>query len=230
MTTEFFPSVHLTPEHLSRNAQMLEEKPLGPLLGHVGELPVLITCVHGFNHLRDGATKGADSGTLALSHLLALVSGASWMAVGQPEEPDSNHHKGTFFKQALAEAVKHRPPQLVIDIHGSHAARPFDVDIGSLHGKSWGKSFGWQHMLQSLLRNSGFLTTTNAVFAGLGSTPDAQTVVAFFSQELHVPAVQLEISSALCDVSSSRQALHQHAKLVNALADFVKRVGTQRMR
>lgn len=230
MTPEYFPRVHLTPEHLSRNALLLADKTQEPLLWQEGELPVLITCVHGFEHLRDGVPKGPDSGTLALSHLLALCSGASWMAVGRPDEPDSNHHTETDFKQALAERIKLRPPVLVVDIHGSHAARPFDVDIGSLYGQSWGKSFGWQHMLQSLLRNSGFLTTSNAVFAGLGSTPTAETMVAFCSRGLGIPAVQLEVSSALCDASSSRQALHQHAKLVNALADFIKRVGTQRRR
>lgn len=77
-------------------------------------------------------------------------------------------------------------------------------------------------MLLGLLRQEGFYATNNAVFKAYGAGPGAQTVTAFVHKSLGVPAVQLEISSALCEGSESRLSYHLRAKLLNVLAGFIQ--------
>ncbi len=217
------PGCHLQPQHFAESAQILSKRQEASVWHQPGGIPVLITCVHGHPHLRDGQTKPMDTGTLEGSHLLSHVTGAHWLAVGRAQEPDSNHHRNTEFKQWLQHLAREHDVRLVVDLHASHAARPYDIDVGSLRGLSWLGHEDWRQSLFVALQGSGFLVTDNAVFRAEGSTPEAETVTAFAARQLNIPAVQLEVSSALLADLSSRQALHQHAKLVNALADFILR-------
>lgn len=189
----------------------------------VGPSPVLITSVHGFDHLRDGKSKPADAGTLELSYLTACAGRSSWLAVGATDLDDSNHHRCTAFKAELASFVKAHRIQLIVDIHASHAYRPYDVDVGSLNQKTWLGKMAWRDILFEEFRNCGFLATDNQVFAGAGSTPDAETIVAF-SYALGIPSVQLEISSAYLAGLDTRLACHLRSKLIFGLSKFIGRV------
>lgn len=220
---------HLAPASFDAADAALVRFAAGPaceLYDRPGTLPVLVTSVHGFAHVRDGRDKPADSGTLAFSHLLAHASGASWLAVARAGLPDSNHERDTTFKRRLAQLLKEGRIGLVVDIHGAHASRPFDVDIGSLGQASWRSRLAWRDVLLARLERHGFYATDNAVFQGYGSTPTAQTVVAACAA-LGVPAVQLELSSAYLAELGTRQARHQHAKLANALVQFILHAGGQ---
>lgn len=178
---------------------------------------MLVTCVHGFGHLREGLVKPRDSGSLETSHAIAVAADADWMAVGGDGAVDSNYHRDTPFKQDLAAFVERHLPKLVVDIHTSDARRPYDVEIGSLDQLSWLGETQWRDALQRTLATCGFFVSDNKVFRAAGATLEAQTITAF-CYELGVPAVQLEISSALTDELTTLQALHAHAKLVNAIA------------
>lgn len=188
-----------------------------PILHRLGAGDVLVTSVHGYGHLREGFVKPRDSGTIQTSHAIAVAANADWLAVGEEDAVDSNYHRGTPFKLELAAALAARPPRLVVDIHGSHALRPFDVEIGSIDQRSWLGQTQWRDALHKTLAHCGFVVSDNQVFRAAGATPEAQTITAF-CMELGVPCVQLEISSALMDDLDSIQALHANAKLVNAIA------------
>lgn len=190
---------------------------VAPVLRRHGAGDVLVTSVHGFGHLRAGARKPRDSGTLQSSHAIAVAANADWLAVGEENAIDSNYHQGTLFKDELAAALAARPPRLVVDIHGADAQRPFDVEMGTLDQRSWLGQTQWRDALQQTLAFSGFLVSDNQVFRAAGATPEAQTITAF-CMELGVPCVQLEISSALMDELDTIQAQHANAKLVNAIA------------
>lgn len=186
----------------------------------VGTYPVLFTSTHGFDHIRDGKKKAADTGTLEFSYLCAQASRASWLAVAEPNLDDSNHHRDTDFKTDLATFIKTHGIELVVDIHASHAFRPHDVDIGSLYRKTWIGKLDWRNVLFDELKACGFLATDNEVFSGSGSSAEAETIIAF-CYELGVPSVQLEISSAYLADLDTRLGCHLRAKLIFALSRFV---------
>lgn len=181
---------------------------------------MLITCVHGYGHLRDGKLKPMDSGSVDTSHAIAVASGATWLAVGEQGAIDSNYHRDTPFKLALAEYLDEYGADLVVDIHTSNAFRPYDVEIGSMDQRSWLGQTHWRDALQETLANSGFLVSDNQVFRAMGAHPHAETITSFCHRR-EIPAVQLEISSALTDDLITLQAMHANAKLVNAIAAAV---------
>jgi len=187
----------------------------------------LITSVHGYGHMRDGALKLKDSGSIETSHAIAVAAGATWLAVGEEGAVDSNYHRETPFKAVLGEFCDEYYPELVVDIHTSNAMRPYDVEIGSMDQRSWFGRTHWRDALRWNLENSGFMVSDNQVFRALGANPGAETVTAF-CYERSIPAVQLEISSALTDGLTTLQALHAHAKLVNAIAALVAELPTKR--
>ena len=214
-----FP-ILVAPGPFSRALEELRALSSAPLLRRAGSRPVLVTSVHGFPHLREGVVKASDSGTLQTSYLLAATADANWVAVGEPELADSNYHRDTAFKQALAAYLAATATTLVIDIHGSQAFRPYDVEIGSLDQQSWLGQEQWRESLTGYLERCGFFVSDNQVFRAAGPTQQAQTVTSF-CMELGIPCVQLEISTALMDDLGSLQALHANAKLINALAAFI---------
>jgi hypothetical protein len=217
----------VSPDTFKRSALELSEMPPRPQLTRSGSSGVLITCVHGYGHMRDGVLKLKDSGSLQTSHAIALASYSDWIAVGEEGAIDSNYHRDTPFKGYLENYLDRYAPKLVVDIHTSNAMRPFDVETGTLDQLSWLGNTHWRDALHQTLANSGFTISDNQVFRGQGIHEDAQTITSF-CHEKGVPAVQLEISSALTDGLTTLQALHAHAKLVNAIAAVVARLPTTR--
>lgn len=207
----------VSPDTFKRSARELAQLPLAPHHLRPGAGRVLVTSVHGYGHLRDGKLKLKDSGSRETSHLVSVAADVAWLAVGEENTVDSNYHRDTPFKQALAAYFDEHTPDLVVDIHTSNAFRPYDVEIGSMNQRSWLGQTHWRDALAQSLANSGFLVSDNQVFRAIGAHADAETVTAFCYQR-RVPAVQLEISSALTDELTTLLALHMNAKLINAIA------------
>ena len=212
--------VIVTPATFKASAVSLASLKPAPVLYQPGFRSILVTSVHGYSHLRDGAVKAKDSGTLEASHAIAYAAGASWLAVGEDGAIDSNHHTNTPFKEELSQVLLDLQPHLVLDIHASNAMRPFDVELGSHDQASWLGQEHWRDALEESLTRTGFWVTDNQVFRAYGSTPDAETITTY-CRTRRVPCVQLELNSALIYELDTRQALHTYAKLVNALAAFI---------
>ncbi|NNJ19242.1 hypothetical protein CSV86_031230 [Pseudomonas putida CSV86] len=78
---------------------------------------------------------------------------------------DPNYYDDNEFKNQLAELIGSQRPALVLDIHGSSDFRPYDVDIGTMNGKSL---LGNQALLVDLvehLRQEGMTNLSNNYFA-----------------------------------------------------------------
>lgn len=198
-----------------------------PRLTRSGSSGVLVTCVHGHSHKRNGVLKQRDSGSLEASHAIALASDSDWMAVGEEGALDSNYHRDTPFKQDLKNYIERHRPKLIVDIHTSDASRPYDVETGTLDQMSWLGRNDWRVALQKSLSISGFLVSDNQIFRARGVPPEVQTITAF-CHELGVPTVQLEISSAYTDELTTLQARHAYAKLVNAIVVVLARLPERR--
>ncbi|CAN7645663.1 hypothetical protein [Massilia sp. LjRoot122] len=213
----------LTPSDITTSIEELQSFAPSEHLCRLGSVPVLVTSVHGFAHMRDNQRKSADNGSLEFSYLLAKAIGCSWMAVHMHDMIDSNYHSDTPFKRDVAKLVEQTNIQLVIDIHGAHAYRPFDVDVGTLKGESWRGNGNWNTVLLDNLRNCGFLATDNAYFNG-GVGRDAVETMVSFCNKIGVPAVQLEISSAYLAELETRLSMHLRLKLLYALSNFTESV------
>jgi hypothetical protein len=210
----------VSPETMKRSQREVGQLRPAPHHIRMGAVRVLITCVHGYGHMRDGMLKLKDSGSFDTSHAIAVAADASWMAVAEEGAVDSNYHRDTPFKRTLAAYLEESGADLVVDIHTSNAFRPYDVEIGSMDQRSWLGHPHWRNALLQSLANSGFLVSDNQVFRAVGAHLDAETITSFCYQR-GVPAVQLEISSALTDDLVTLQAMHANAKLVNAIAAVV---------
>lgn len=203
--------------------QDFETIPSGNVISHSGSIPILITSVHGFSHVRDWQVKNMDAGSLELSYLIARLSGSYWMAVWTPNIIDSNHHKNTDFKNELATFIKENGIQYVIDIHTSHAFRPFDVDIGSLdHSTLLGKTELLEHLTEGI-EKFNFMVGDNSTFKWEWMTTYAETIVRFCMNN-NVPSAQLEVSSAYTAELDSRIAQHARMKLICGIISAINKL------
>lgn len=209
----------IDPALIARQSELID-MPNAPLWHGLGHNRVLITSVHGFMHMRRGQPKPKDDGSLPFSYLLALASGSHWMAVGDDALPDSNHHADTEFKRHLPTYIRDHAIEFVIDIHGAHAARPFDLDLGTLHGSSWQTRSPWRDLLLCRLAQTGFYSPENHTFSGKGSD-GAQTVVQFCFDS-GIPAIQTEINSSILCTDGNRTALRERSKLLHAFTLFIQ--------
>ena len=180
---------------------------------------VLITSVHGVDHLREGKTKLKDSGSLNFAYLLSQFAGTNFYGLNEPNILDNNYYHQTPQKEFLTDFVKINNIQLVLDIHTCHAVRPYDVEIGTMDGKTL---LGYDCLEKELLEmiNRHFFCISNQVFKGEGSN-GSETMVNFFANKLGIPSLQIEINSAILK-EDSLSMLHQRSKLLHCFCEFLK--------
>ncbi|WP_337882250.1 hypothetical protein [Chromobacterium haemolyticum] len=115
--------------------------------------------------------------------------------------------------------IADRRPLLVLDLHGSHPYRPYDVDFGTLNGASLLGKPELQQRLELSLRQQGVLNVSDNYFAA-----SKHQTIAKFASRLGVPAIQLEISSTWLTPSDSNLAAHRFAQLLQALVRYAREI------
>lgn len=103
---------------------------------------------------------------------------------------DPNYYDDNEFKETLAELIDRQRPMLVLDIHGSHDFRPYDIDIGTLNGRSLLGDASLLPALLDSLQQEGIGNFSDNYF----SAQTHQTITRFACTR-GVPTIQLEISS-----------------------------------
>lgn len=184
-----------------------------------GTVPVLVVAGHATAQTREGALKVADRGTGSLAVALHEMTGATAIFTTRRSPSDPNYYDDNDFKRALAGLIREIRPVIVLDLHGSHGYRPYDVDFGVMGGRSL---LGREELLADLVeivRAEGMSNLSQDYFAAARN----QTVTRFASA-LGVPAIQLEITSTRLDPSRDVLTAHRFAQILQALARFVSRV------
>ncbi|GAB6041560.1 hypothetical protein [Endothiovibrio diazotrophicus] len=182
-----------------------------------GTAPVVITAPHATRPWREGERRFSDGGgTAALAVALAEHTGA-WVIHTTYEGPsDPNYYDDNAFKMALAKVIEEVHPKLLLDLHGSHPYRSYDVDFGIMGGESL---LGHKKLLEGLetrLRNDGLLSLSYDRFPAAKH----QTLTKFAAAH-GVPAIQLEINATWVTPSAGNLEAQRFSRLLQALERYV---------
>lgn len=182
-----------------------------------GNIPVIITAPHATRPLRNGNRRFADGGgTAALALSVAELTGAYVIYTTGEGPSDPNYYDDNAFKRELARLIEEIQPRYILDIHGSHPYRPYDIDLGTMNGESLlGQDALRQGLLQSL-RHEGIVNISSNYFAGAKN----QTITKF-SASLGVPAIQVEVNTNLVSPSEGDVQAQRFSQLLQAMARFI---------
>ena len=173
--------------------------PTEPEWGYIpGRIPILLSAPHAAAHVRAGKPKEEDEFTAGLARLVAERSGAHVLYARRKSMKDPNWHVDAPYKTYLAEIVEKAGIRFVLDIHGAVSHRDFGMALGTNEARTCpdqlgliietlGK-FGLEQDREGLDR----LDVDNAF-----PSKSSGSISRFLSEQLHVPAVQIEINAHL---------------------------------
>jgi hypothetical protein len=185
-----------------------------------GSAPVLISAPHATTPTREGeAHQFADGGTGALARALHRLAGATVIYTTYKSPSDPNFSDDNAYKAKLEELLVSKKPVVVLDLHASHWNRPYDVDFGTMEGRSLLGQVSLLRRLSDELRVGGLANFSQDYFAASRNA----TVTKWVSTR-GVPCIQLEISSTWTEICGDLNA-HRFAQLLEALTRFVRSVG-----
>ena len=156
-----------------------------------GDAKVLVVAGHATQHMRDGSFKSQDGGTGGLAVMLNRLAGCPTIINRYQSPRDPNYYDDSDFKRTLKEMIERHRPVLVIDIHGSSSSRPYDIDFGTVGGKSLLGKWDELERLAGCLRREGMRNFSQDYFAA-----SRKGTVTRFVTGLGVPCVQLEFNSS----------------------------------
>lgn len=186
----------------------------------LGRGPIIISAPHATQPFRDGKYRFSDGGgTAALAVMLGKLTDSTVIYTTKASPSDPNYYDNNDYKVRLAELIKAQKPKLIIDIHGSHPFRPYDVDIGTMNGKSLlGKDELVTKLITSL-RNEGISNYSNNYFAA-----SKNETITKFGAAHGVPTIQLEFSSIWMVPSDGNYESHRFAQLLQGMVRYVTTV------
>jgi hypothetical protein len=205
-----------------------------------GTSSVLVSAPHATAQTREGKLKFADSGTGALAVMLNALAKTTTIYTTRMSPSDPNFYDDNAYKEKLKEIIQTRKPKLVLDLHGSHWYRPYDLDFGTMNGASITGHQRWLRRLADHLGKAGLRDFSQDFF------PAAQDqTVTKFVHALHVPCLQLEFNETWLtlfddmgiktateppkDISEDmlrvdEDGAHRFASMLEALVRFVQSV------
>ncbi len=184
-----------------------------------GTRKVLLSAPHATRHVREGSTKVADYCTGAIARAVTELTGATIIYTTHKSALDPNFYDfadGTTipYKQNIAALASETPFIILLDIHGASETQPFDVDFGTMFGKSLLGKDDLLVQLKNSLTAKGIASLSSDFFAA----EQHQTVTKFASSK-NIPAVQLEINKKFrCQTEADT------VKLVRALESFIRSI------
>ena len=182
-----------------------------------GNIPVIISAPHATSPLRNGKRRFSDGGgTAALALAIGKITGATVIYTTYEGPSDPNYYDDNQYKDALNKLIKDKKHDFLLDLHGSHPYRSYDVDLGTMNGKSL---LGNDYLLADLiayLKADGI----NSISLNRFSAAKNQTITKFASTN-DVPAIQLEINATWVTPSDGNINAQRYSLLVQALSRFV---------
>lgn len=184
-----------------------------------GTKNVLISAPHAVNHYRRGQVKRADMYTGTIAKIVQQFSNAFCIYSTRIHDEDPNYSIGGVYKSAIQQICQSYPIDFIIDLHGAGSTRPFQVDLGTIHGTSINidriqliKQIFSKYNINDVRQDSHF----PAAHAG--------TITSFASHTLHIQAVQLEIHR---DFRNPEEQLHHFSSIIYSLVDVVNCIGKE---
>lgn len=180
-----------------------------PFVYEVGNLPVLISAPHGAAHMRNGQMKREDGYTTGFARLVAAETGAHVLYATHLNPLDPNWYEQTPYKDCLQQIIQRHHIGFVLDLHGMRNKYKIGLALGTMNGRSCPDH---ESLITQALRSQGFtpITQKEATAAPIlrwntvvlnhkrftGGLTN-HTVTRFVAETMRVPAVQVEICSAI---------------------------------
>lgn len=168
-----------------------------------GRVPVLLSAPHGAAHTRNGRLKNPDEFTAGFARLVAERTGAHVLYTHHRSPTDPNFYRHAPYKTCLSRLARTVEIQFVFDIHGASPRRNFGIALGTMYGRAC--SPGLRNLIIRTLAAYGFkaagpnlhrldrLDVDDAFPGGVRQ----HTVTRFVSQNLNIPAAQIELNAYL---------------------------------
>lgn len=183
-----------------------------------GSKPVLITAPHSVRHVRKKKIKPSDIFTGSIAYFLFELAGCHSLALAKSYNGDPNYDQVCTFKEKIKEICSKNDIKLVIDIHGASRERPFDVDLGTMNGKSLLGKKETKKLLMECFQEYGIeKVTCNKL-----SADNQDTVTKYAAVELKIPSLQVEINRRL---RAPNQNGEPYNRLLAAMVLFVSQIG-----
>ncbi|OZG71195.1 hypothetical protein BTA51_22775 [Hahella sp. CCB-MM4] len=183
-----------------------------------GTIPVVISAPHATRPLRNGERRFSDgAGTAALAIAIGQITGATVIYTTYEGPSDPNYYDDNQYKESLDSIIKDLKPKFLLDLHGSHPYRSYDIDLGTMGGESL---LGHDELLSDLishLQAEGVSSISLNRFAASKN----HTITKFASLK-NVPAIQLEINANWVSPSAGDINAQRYSLLVQALSRFVR--------
>ncbi len=181
-----------------------------------GTYNVLITAGHATAHMREGKMKRADSGTGSLAIELNKLMDLPVFFTKYLSPSDPNYYDNNAFKDSLAIILETLKPVIVIDLHCSHPYRPFDVDYGTMNGKSYLNREDLLDSLKTSLKREGLINQSQDYFAAVKNN-----TITKFVHNHGVPCIQLEINANNISAELGNINGQKTAQILQALIRYI---------
>ncbi|WP_248926726.1 N-formylglutamate amidohydrolase [Paenibacillus hamazuiensis] len=179
-----------------------------------GGCPILVSCPHTVNHLRGDWVKEMDEYTGALGLILKSMTDCHLMYTTRLYDEDPNFVEGGVYKNELVRLARRHGIRLVIDLHGASAAREFDIDLGTQHGRTLREPLAG--LIVRRLQNYGISgVRLNDTFAAT----HPGTVTSHVFEHMKIQCVQVEINGKYRTPQTDAESF---ARLVGGLADALE--------
>ena len=231
-----FPRAIVTKEHVAEAArfegELAKRYNTPPAAGQPwfavlpGESRVLVVAGHATAHMREGKPKEADGGTGSLAYMINRLAGCPVIYTTHQSPSDPNYYDDNAFKEELERLIARHRPVIVLDLHGSNASRPYDVDFGTIGGGT--SLLGRADLLERLAGCLGREGVRNFSQDFFPASRDG-TVTRFVSQKLGVPCVQVEVNQNWMITTSqpgvaTYMQYQRFAQLLQGIVRFVQSV------
>jgi len=185
-----------------------------PFRYFAGDLPVLLSAPHSVRHIRHKRIKPSDEFTGSIICMLNKLTGCHGLAVAKLYGGDPNFDDKCIYKDFLKNLTATANLRLIIDVHGASREHDFDIDIGTIKGKS----LLGRNRIQTLLKEAMEYYGINKISENRFSVSGQNTITAYASQNLGIPAVQLEINKRF---RVPHQNPQDYCRVVGALSDLI---------
>jgi hypothetical protein len=182
-----------------------------------GTSKVLISAPHATAQSREGRLKDPDEGTGALAMVLNKLARTPVIYTTWASPSDPNFYDSNAYKEELERQIRLRKPLLVLDLHASNASRPYDMDFGTMHGKSLSGHENYLVLLRKRLQDAGIQNLSDNFFPA-----EKNATVTKFSNGHKVSSIQLEINASFLRPERGGEYEQRYLRLVGVLVAFVK--------
>ena len=163
-----------------------------------GSNNVLISVPHGVSQTRLGKLKVAEIGTIPLGYIVAKNTNSNIIIKTKNNFDDANFDENCNYKKRISKIIKSRNIKYIIDFHGLAKHRPMDINLGINLGRTIETDVNLFESLNNCLIKQKFIVSIDQPFASLYNT-----VSAYFSRKYNVWTIQVEVNSAITNISTN---------------------------